>query len=53
MDNSRNSESGGTGLGLAVTKEIIELHGGTIRCESEDEMIRFIIDLPQNNQSAN
>lgn len=53
MDNSRSSESGGTGLGLAVTKEIIELHGGTIRCESEDEMIRFIIDLPKNNQSVN
>lgn len=33
-DKSRNRESGGAGLGLAIAKSIIDLHGGTIRVES-------------------
>lgn len=46
IDSSRNSESGGSGLGLVVTKEIIQLHGGTISCESENEEIVFKIIIP-------
>ncbi|MBR1692271.1 MAG: HAMP domain-containing histidine kinase [Lachnospiraceae bacterium] len=46
MDNSRSSNTGGAGLGLAVTKEIVTLHGGSILCESENEWIRFVVTLP-------
>ncbi|MBL8162861.1 MAG: PAS domain S-box protein [Anaerolineae bacterium] len=37
----------GTGLGLAITKQAIDLHGGTIRVESQlGKGTTFTIDLP-------
>ncbi|HEX3018041.1 MAG TPA: HAMP domain-containing sensor histidine kinase [Caproicibacter sp.] len=46
LDTSRSGDTGGAGLGLAIAKELIELHHGTISASSEDETIRFEILLP-------
>ena len=44
-DESRTSATGGAGLGLAITKEIIELHSGKISVKNDDEYIEFDIIL--------
>ncbi len=44
-DESRTSSTGGAGLGLAITKEIIELHSGKISVKNDDEYIEFDIIL--------
>lgn len=46
LDAARSTRTGGAGLGLAIAKEIVELHGGSIRCESNGKLTSFIISLP-------
>lgn len=46
LDAARSTRTGGAGLGLAIAKEIVELHGGTIRCESTGARTAFVIALP-------
>ncbi|MCI9465426.1 MAG: HAMP domain-containing histidine kinase [Lachnospiraceae bacterium] len=46
LDVSRSTSSGGAGLGLAIAKQIIELHNGTIMAKSENEMVEFKVTLP-------
>ena len=42
----------GTGLGLALTQDLVALHKGTIRCNSEEgKGTTFIIDLPINKEA--
>lgn len=44
-DEARGSNTGGAGLGLAITKEIVELHNGSINVKNDDEYIMFNILL--------
>lgn len=50
VDNSRSSGTGGAGLGLAIAKEIVELHHGMVRAKSDDRRTQFIVTLPSKNK---
>lgn len=45
-DESRAANTGGAGLGLAIAKEIVTLHGGTITAKSKNERTTFCVALP-------
>ncbi|HEY0008671.1 MAG TPA: ATP-binding protein, partial [Tepidisphaeraceae bacterium] len=55
FDSFRQADSGttrgygGLGLGMAITRQLVELHGGTARAESEGEGkgATFSVELPQ------
>lgn len=44
-DRSRSRDGGGAGIGLAITQELIQAHGGRIKAESDNGVtcIRFIL----------
>lgn len=52
LENSRQRMYGGTGLGLALTKQLVELHGGTIEVESIiNQGSSFMVRLPNQPQN--
>ena len=54
VDSSRaRGEDGGTGIGLAIARSVVEAHGGTIRAESEPgHGSVFTFDLPLARSTA-
>jgi PAS domain S-box-containing protein len=47
VDNTSTRRKGGTGLGLTITRRIVEMHGGTLAVESVlGKGATFIVDLP-------
>lgn len=47
LDDARATNTGGAGLGLAIAKEIVTLHGGTIMADSRDRETTFVVSLPK------
>lgn len=46
LDEARTTDNGGAGLGLAIAREIVTLHGGSITAQSENEVTVFTVELP-------
>ena len=45
-DDARATRQGGAGLGLAIAREIVAAHNGTIDATSENGVTRFVVDIP-------
>ena len=49
LDTSRSTNTGGAGLGLAIAKEIVNAHGGSIFVQSNTEKTVFTIRQPEGS----
>ncbi|MFD1708316.1 ATP-binding protein [Siminovitchia sediminis] len=51
MEESRSLETGGAGLGLAITKSIIVSHGGRVGINTDGNHHTFRVELPLNSET--
>lgn len=53
VDNSRQRSTGGSGLGLTISKRIVDLHQGTIKIVSEENVgTEVVISIPCDHQGV-
>ena len=51
LDESRTRAGGGAGLGLAIVRQLVELHGGAVHIEdASGGGARFVVRLPYRKQ---
>jgi signal transduction histidine kinase len=46
LDEARDRDAGGTGLGLPIVRELVRAHGGEVRLEDNAPGVRAVVRLP-------
>jgi signal transduction histidine kinase len=52
LDTARTHQGTGAGLGLAIVREIVAAHGGSVWVEDAQPGARFIVRLPVQGTTA-
>ena len=53
VDKARSREAGGSGLGLSIVRQLVELHGGRVTVESEfGHGSTFTVELPMDTKEV-
>jgi Signal transduction histidine kinase len=46
LDEARSRDAGGAGLGLAIVRDVVVAHDGTVEITDNDPGARFTVKLP-------